>query len=485
MLTRDLLRLVVIKSDRFWPFRVLNRSAYGFATAAFVALCRTYPCVKSVYLRHALHGENFRPGLSDIDLTVVIDATLERRAEYCFLRSFWQRAALLSRLFPMIGEIEILNRSHLESWSRFGPEGRKTREWRLLHGVETVVDVPPATPARYSVETLNQASWFYIWHMARELGRERRIAFLSIQDTLRVQRKISRHLAELGVEASPEESRDAAGDHATIVLRTLGLLEAGVATLGTDAVPPPSRRVAWLLERVRPRPRPVLEPPVPLDFESWKDVVRSVYLDKHRGLFVILKDSASSQRNHQFVDWIRAMLKGEDTLPLILSRDLLAYLVRFLFPYEHAHFVKDVGLLFGDDLVEEIQVPGDDCLLRELIAYTPLALTFATGETLMRGTVRDPAFTEELVNALKRTLGLKLYLERGIGGWISSQPFERYYAAYPNQAGDIQALLADLSRGHCDRWRWFALMRNLTDDIHAALSTNTSWEHDPLPSPGD
>ncbi len=53
--------------------------------------------------------KNWIPAVSDIDLTVIIDGSLTELQEYNFLKSFWKKFERLKKIFPMIGEVDIMN----------------------------------------------------------------------------------------------------------------------------------------------------------------------------------------------------------------------------------------------------------------------------------------------------------------------------------------------------------------------------------------
>ena len=118
---KTLLRMAVLKTNAHWPFSLLNPMPYSWAIRQFVKACQHFPEIRSVYLRHALLQGQWTPGLSDIDLTVIIDQRVARAEEFAFLAAFWKRIGLLQRVFPMLGEIQILSEAHLDSCVLDGP----------------------------------------------------------------------------------------------------------------------------------------------------------------------------------------------------------------------------------------------------------------------------------------------------------------------------------------------------------------------------
>jgi len=107
MKIRDIVRTAVIRTNPYWPFSRLNRLPYYLAIQAFVQLCKRFPAIKSVYLRHGLTEAHWVPALSDIDLALITDSKLSTEEEFSFLNSFWNHHDRIKKLFPMLGEIEI------------------------------------------------------------------------------------------------------------------------------------------------------------------------------------------------------------------------------------------------------------------------------------------------------------------------------------------------------------------------------------------
>src|SRR5437016_5956468 len=101
MKIRDIVRTAVLKTNPHWPFSSLNKTPYYLAIRIFVQACKRFPEIHSVYLRAGLTEGHWLPGLSDIDLTLVIDSKLTVEREFVFLRSFWKRYKFLKCFFPM------------------------------------------------------------------------------------------------------------------------------------------------------------------------------------------------------------------------------------------------------------------------------------------------------------------------------------------------------------------------------------------------
>ncbi len=115
MKIKDLVRIVVIKTNPYWPFSILNKLPYYVAIIVFIRVFKRFHEIKSIYLRHGLIKENWIPALSDIDLTLIINSNLKLEEEYCFLKSFWRKFFLIKKLFPIKRQRENKNTSNRES----------------------------------------------------------------------------------------------------------------------------------------------------------------------------------------------------------------------------------------------------------------------------------------------------------------------------------------------------------------------------------
>jgi hypothetical protein len=92
---------------------------YDVATWATVRLLQGDRDVLGVYVRTKGRGA-CRPGLSDLDLTIVVPAA-ESRASFERARRLHRRCRMARRWLPMLGEVEILSRSAFLDALRFGP----------------------------------------------------------------------------------------------------------------------------------------------------------------------------------------------------------------------------------------------------------------------------------------------------------------------------------------------------------------------------
>jgi len=157
MKIKEIIRSTVIMTNSYWPFSYLNRIPYYFAIKVFILAFKQFNEIKSIYLRHGLIESMWVPGLSDIDLTVIIDSRLNSDQEYYFLKSFWGKFHSLKKFLPIIGEVDIIDRENIDSWTKFTVRGYESRFWKLVYGTETVKSNYIVNQERLALDSLNHA----------------------------------------------------------------------------------------------------------------------------------------------------------------------------------------------------------------------------------------------------------------------------------------------------------------------------------------
>ena len=167
-LTR-LLRTVVLRTNSHWPFRQCNRIPYAAALHAFAWSFQRRREIRSVYVRHGRVEREWIPALSDIDLTVILQRSLSVEAEYEFLATFWRRFRRLKCVFPMLGEVEILNEGELAPWLAFSSCTPAGRHWSLLQG-EEIAGLSAAGSPHWRRRALSFALWIYMGILPRSVS---------------------------------------------------------------------------------------------------------------------------------------------------------------------------------------------------------------------------------------------------------------------------------------------------------------------------
>jgi hypothetical protein len=112
-------RLVVTTNE--WPgLRHLYHGAYDAGLSFTVRRLRSIPGVAAIMLRVGDEGREWVPGLSDYDLTVLIEPT-DAIDIVELLGALWARYRAIKRFVPQIGEMEVMTVEEHGDFVRFGP----------------------------------------------------------------------------------------------------------------------------------------------------------------------------------------------------------------------------------------------------------------------------------------------------------------------------------------------------------------------------
>lgn len=137
-MNRDSLRRFVLRSGAVPPLGWLYRGCYRAGEAWILRdWPRRFPEVASVEVRRGMSGSDWTPGVSDLDLRVL----LRRRPadEAAFLRSFWARYREQKTLLPFLGEAQLVDPADAACVARWGgvrereSADPRRRRWERLH----------------------------------------------------------------------------------------------------------------------------------------------------------------------------------------------------------------------------------------------------------------------------------------------------------------------------------------------------------------
>ena len=483
MTFREGVRIGVLRTNAIWPFSVLNRLPYALAIRCFKSVCLRFPEIRSVYLRHSLVADAWTPAISDIDLTVIFSSGLPREREFSFLQNFWKQMTGLQRMFPMLGEIEVLSETQLVSWARFGIEGRGAVEWQLLAGADTVAKPPRPVAARYLREAFDYTCWFYLQNFTRVFSQRSTSPYLRTKDLQRLQQKTSRCLAAMsrGECGRPVGISEPGTDEVGILLNILSMLEQGLQSTGLEPGQwgrTSNLRQQWLLRQASGRGRSI-NPPVSDDaFSGWGSEIRSIYLDRDELVYVILKGAAHSSANRKRIMEIQEYFTGQDRSPIFLTENLFVYLLRFLKPYDFVYFARNASLLYGDPILEGVDLPDPVAFQHDLVKQTPLLLMYPQSQEFICAADAEIEKSRDFELKLEQALALKLYLERGIIKPSIARVQEDYAVEYPHHADAIRTLRLN-QPGHTHNasvWERFVFLKDVTEDICAGLAADDTWE---------
>jgi hypothetical protein len=480
MKIRDIVRTAVIKTNPYWPFSTMNGLPYYLAIKAFVRLCNRFPEIKSVYLRSGLVEGNWVPALSDIDFTVITDSRLGLEEEFLFLRSFWEGFASLKKLFPMLGEIDVLNDEHIGSWTQFGLPGYCARNWRLVYGVETLKNNYVLEPLRFKIDcinyALNYAFWFYRGYFVGTLFRKDESSYLVSQDLKRLASKISRSLDYIGYTDGKKQGSEARLDNKTDMLCCiLNDLEKSIAYV-TASSPGSIRNnnEAWLGNVDTYYHEPIRADALDMNASaSWSETIESITLDYHSRVFLIVKNGFDATALTKCIDSARAMLGPLAGMPVIASPWIFNYMLRYYEPFKYLGFMRRRRVVLGKDLLRSIQPPDRDAFVNYLFGQTPNVLTFPQGRTFISSQTPDRFLERQFESMLERSLLLKLYLEKGVVQPLYDELLAECQKHY--QGEFIQWGALKENKGAIVHQEWFRLLKGIVNDVQSCLTNSTEW----------
>lgn len=116
------IRCLVVSFSQVKSFGAIFRLLYRVSTCVCVFTLRFDRRVLAVYLREKGGSLNYQPGLSDLDLTVVISSTTDDLSKLSlWLDQFWARYRILKSCVPVLGEIEVYSEADFRDLLKLGP----------------------------------------------------------------------------------------------------------------------------------------------------------------------------------------------------------------------------------------------------------------------------------------------------------------------------------------------------------------------------
>lgn len=478
MSLQKLIQTTVVRSNVCWPFSSLNRQVYRLATRAFVRAFRPLPEIRSIYLRHSLVGTDWVPGLSDIDLTVILDSELTPDKEFAFLRRFWRRFGGLKKVFPMLGEVDVLPERQLTTWTRYGNRGHEIGTWRLLHGDPTLPAQPPRLREEIAHDALDQAFSTYFGHLQPRFLEKQGGDFVERLQLQRLTRKIARYAGVTSEEYPGAQSSVTPDPSSTLLTQALATLTAGVRNLHAieaESSPPESP----LFEGPIPPPRVCEDPPVwPAALAEHGEAIEAIARTKS-GVVAVLREDASFPETTRALSALRDVMSRARVEPTIANPAVLGHVLRSYYgPYFYAGLRDRREILFGEDPLPNVPAPSRTAAARCFLKQTPNILAFAR----TAGVIEPPngAWFQEapLGSMLKRTLFIRLYLEKN-ELWASYvQNMEACGRCFPDELAALEDLkecartldLEALAR------RCFDIFRDLGEGVHKAVEARSVKE---------
>ena len=454
---RKLLRTLVLRTNRYFPFRYTNQWPYRAASKAAARRFGRHAGVLALYLRHAHTSAAWIPGLSDIDLTMVLKRGLSAAAEFDLVDLLWSDYRSLKRYFPMLGELRILGADDLNAWLRETSESPTPRAWTLLAG-EPVYDSAADRSPAWRRRCLDFALWIYLDLIPPCLAAPD--SFVNHEDLLRRVRKIFRVLKPV-LSEKPVVGEDALFEepHATNTLalvaqcaialeRAVLRLEDGCAGDAEFARTPPSGGA-----RFHSNPSCQLAG------------VRSAMRFHETVLLVTENGSAAAA----IAAAMAAAGRCWDLPPVPLPQSVFHYMVRKYDSYNYRELEREREVLYGADPLD-MPPPQPSDVATFLLAHVDYELALPRSEWLF--TPGQFPSADELQVAFGQIMAVRLLVEKN---WVSldrrdvDEQARREYPECSQALEDIIQLCG--SDREIARRRAFALFLDLTTAVRDSLES--------------
>jgi hypothetical protein len=387
-LLQDLLQTAALKTNRVFPFSVLNRAPYWLAIDCFLRVCRKFPEIRGVYLRHGMAEGNWVPGISDIDLTVTLQAGLSTEDEFRCLTALREKHAGLRRVFPMLTDIAILREDHLDAWTRFGIQGFEAARWKPLLGTRPCCGRRGPADSRDAVD---DALYRFFDRMLAWYFEPGPFSYLRLQRMKRVAARIFRHAPVRFCEA---------GDPARLVAHVLVELDRWIGDTENRAGDETEEEAVMVRGEVC-----LVVPGGHPDEETVAECL-------HR-----IRDRA-----------------GNGMRIRVATIRMLRYWLQIWRPQQHHDWVTGAKTVRGPNVLEHIGPGTEGAFVRSLLNTVSSVLPLP----------RFSAFAAEAFRSLAvRGWSLRLYLEKGIHFARPAETMRelrRHYPASVEKLAKIQAL---------------------------------------------
>ncbi len=453
---RKLLRTLVLRTNRYFPFRYSNQWPYRLASKAAARRFGRHAGVLALYLRHSHASAAWIPGLSDIDLTMVLKRGLSLAVEFDLVDVLWSDYRSLKRYFPMLGELRILAADDLNLWLRETSESPTPRAWALLAG-EPVYDSAADRSPNWRKRCLDFAMWIYLDLIPPCLAAPD--SLVNHEDLRRRVRKIFRVLkpvlSEKPVvrEDAFEEPRAAsalalAAQCAITLERAVLLLEGGSAGNAEPARTTPS-------EGARFHANP----------SSRLAGVRSA-MKFHETVLLVMENGSTAEA---IAAAMAAAGRYWDLPAVPLPQSVFHYMVRKYDSYNYRELEREREVLYGADPLD-MPPPQPSDIAAFLRAHVDHELALPRSEWLFSPGQFPSA--DELQVAFGQIMALRLLLEKNWVSLVRRDVDAQARREYPTCCQELEEIIQmSGSDREIARRRTFALFVDLTKAVHDSLES--------------
>jgi hypothetical protein len=198
--------------------------------------------------------------------------------------------------------------------------------------------------------------------------------------------------------------------------------------------------------------------------------IKSVIVNSFNKIFVVLETALDAPTLKTCLETMSRVFPEKNQMPVIVSASMFEYMLRHYEPFEYAPFMRRRKVLFGEDLLSNIQAPSRDSFADFLLGRVPNLLTFPRSYAVILGYAPTSFKVRELEGAVEQCLLLRLYLENGVvRPWYHELRME-CEKRFSEQFVTLRALKE--SRDANLAQEWFGLLRGLSNDVQDCLTSS-------------
>jgi hypothetical protein len=474
MKCRDFIREAVLRTNPYRPFSSLNKVPYNLAIEAFVRLCGKFPEITSAYLRGSLVNMDWVPALSDVDVTIIIDDQLTLVEEYSFLRSFWKAHDQLKRVFPMLGETEIFDGGQFRIITKFGILGYRSVTWQLIYGEEIRNFNAQVGLKRSRVDPINYALQFYLGPFLRGITKAKSESYLVIADLGRLASKILRTLELIGPQGEIEHFRGQPRTRATLLGFVMEQLDKCIGSFNRQRLQGGGGTERMQFNDITAANNVNFER-LDLD-QGWRQLmersVDSVVVNYRREGFIVLRKEAEPAALGKSLVDMRGLLGLWERDCSMATQRIFEYMLRYYNPFQYTGLVEHRSLLWGRDVVSDVEPPDKYCFENFLVTKVKNVLHFARNHDLILAEGREVFASTSLTWVMNTALVIKLYLEKKIlipsyrRAWLEGR---QQYPEYEARRRELWERSSEMSLEALS-WEWHRLLKTLGNDLQKCLA---------------
>ena len=464
---------LVVRCNRIFPFSHLFRLPYRGAILFFARHCARHAEIEGAYLRHSLAEGHWSPGLSDIDLTVITKPRENTSSRFDFLVRFWSGVGRLERFFPMLGQIEVLDRESFGLWTQATIRGYESKNWLLVYGRHTSDSGWAGGPERLQEDAINDALATYLTHYLPRFYSGTSETYLERCLLRRIADKVVRYACRYrdGEAVTRVKVDEAEGEEASTTILAGMLCQVGARVAEFEAsFPRPLAQADWLdqvhasecnYERVNADLGPLT---------NHLDSLVGFYCSGKTRM-IVLQDHEDPQALVESVEAIRAFVAEHGGSPLILTRSIFRYLLTVYYPFQYSYFLRHCEILFGPHPLEDLHPPDVHAYRRQASRFFSEVLLFPMSRDLV-----IPRSMGPLQNRIRLRSEWILLLKRWLAKGALLPSYEENIARaredFPEVASGLDNAREEIARRGAASEAIFCLFSEMVTDLRVATGGN-------------